>query len=446
MLEYYELILVPIYWILLTKISMGILKRRGETEIKLAKRSLHLKFIGAIVGTTLFNIYYPGGDTTAYYNDGRLLNSIFLHDPVIGLKMFFTGGDPDTWSESLRPIIENFRFAIPANTWLVCKFAAFLEFFCFRSMLVTTMLFANISFFCLWRFYKKINEIFPQIKKYSPWAIFYVPSLVLWGSGILKDTICISALSLLFVSIHQILFKKEKVLKWLIIGLYSGYLLAVIKSYILLSFGGSIMIWVLFSLVEKNKNVFAQLFAKALISIGILAIFAIGISQVGADIIKTEVEDVLIESTMTGKYLKWVAEKNDGSAYDIGNVDATISSFVSTMPAALNVTFFRPYLWESRKPIMLFSALESTAVFILFLYVLFKARIYRFFSMVIRNSFITFCFVYCVIFGTFVGISSFNFGTLVRYKIPCFPFFLLMLFLILAECKKKKLPTSELVQ
>jgi hypothetical protein len=362
------------------------------------------------------------------------------------MKMFWTGGNEDTWSESLRPIIENFRFAIPANTWLVCKFAAFFEFFCFRSMLVTTMLFANVSFFCLWRFYKKINEIFPQIKKYTPLAIFYVPSLVLWGSGILKDTICISALGLLFVSVHQIFFKKQKVFKWFIIGLYCAYLLAVIKSYILMSFGGAISIWVLFSFAEKNKNIIIQLFAKAVISVGMIIVFAIGIIKIGGDIVQAQIEDILAQSAQTGQYLKWVAEKNDGSAYDIGKVDATISSFAAKVPAAVNVTLFRPYLWESRKPIMLFSALESTAILLLFLYVLFKSKIYKFISLIISNSFITFCFVYTVIFGTFVGISSFNFGTLVRYKIPCMPFFLIMLFLILAESKKKKLLVSKPAQ
>ncbi len=446
MLEYYEIILVPIYWILLLKITVRILKKRGDNEITLAKKALNLKFIGAILGTLIFNLYYPGGDTTAYYNDGRLLNSIFLHDPIIGLRMFFTGGNEDSWASDLLPIIDNFRFAIPANTWLVCKFAAFLEFFCFRSMLVTSMLFAHISFFCLWRFYKKINEIFPQIKKYSPYAIFYVPSLVLWGSGILKDTICISALALLFVSVHQIFFKKEKVFKWLLLGLYSAYLLAVIKSYILLSFGGAIMIWVSFSYVEKNKSAFRQLVSKIIISLGVLVIFAIGIAKVGTQIIQSQIEEILKQSTMTGQYLKFVATKNDGSVYDIGTIEPTLGSFAKKMPAAINVTLFRPYIWESRKPIMLFSALESTAILLLFLYVLFKSRVYRFIGLIIKNSFITFCFIYTVIFATFVGISSFNFGTLVRYKIPCLPFFLLMLFLILAESKKKKSPLPEPAQ
>ena len=442
MLEYYEIILVPIYWLILTKLTIHILKKRGHTEIKLAKRALHLKFIGGLIGTILFNLYYKGGDTTAYYKDGRILNAIFLGDPITGLRMFFVGGNPDTWPSDLLPVIEYFRFAIPANTWLVCKFAAFFQFFCFRSMLVTTMLFANVSFFCLWKFYKTINEIFPQIKKYTPWAIFYVPSLFLWGSGILKDTICIGALSLFFVSIYQFFLKKEKRLKWFIIGLYCGYLLAVIKSYILLSFGGAISIWILFSFIEKNKSKGVQLISKLVVSGLILIVFFIGISKIGGDIVNAQIEEILTQSTMTGKYLKFVAEKNDGSAYDIGNIEPSITSFALKIPAAVNVTLFRPYLWESRKPIMLFSALESTAVFLLFLYVLFKTRIYKFIGMIIQNSFITFCFIYTVIFATFVGISSFNFGTLVRYKIPCMPFFLIMLFLMLAESKKKKLSVS----
>jgi hypothetical protein len=443
LLDYYEIILVPIYWILLTKITATVLKRRNDTEIALAKRALHLKFIGAIVGTCIFNLYYPGGDTTAYYNDGRLLNSICLHDPVVGLRMFFTGGNTETWASDLLPVIEKFRFTEGASTWMVCKFAGFLQFFCFRSMLVTAMLFANISFFCLWIFYKKINEIFPQIKKYTPWAIFYVPSMIIWGSAIAKDTICISALSILFVAIHQIFFKRKKILKWFLLGLYCSYLLFVIKSYILLSFSCSILIWILFSMVERNKQIFIQIAMKLVIFGIALTAFIIGINSIGQDIVNSQIDELLQKSTSTGEYLKSVSEREDGSTYDIGKIEPTLSSFASKMPEAINVTLFRPYLWESKKPIMLSSAIESTSILLIFLFALFKTRVYNFILPIIKNSFITFCFIYTIIFATFVGISSFNFGTLVRYKIPCIPFFMIMIFLILTESKKKKLPVPE---
>jgi len=179
------------------------------------------------------------------------------------------------------------------------------------------------------------------------------------------------------------------------------------------------------------------------ITIFALIAFNIGINSVGQEIVDSQVAELLQQSTATGQYLKVVSEKDNGSTYDIGMIEPTLLSFASKIPVAVNVTLFRPYLWESRKPIMLFSAMESTTIFLLFLYVLFKSRVYKFILLILQNSFITFCFIYTIVFATFVGISSFNFGTLVRYKIPCMPFFLIMFFLILAECKKDKLSFSK---
>jgi len=48
-----------------------------------------------------------------------------------------------------------------------------------------------------------------------------------------------------------------------------------------------------------------------------------------------------------------------------------------------------------------------------------------------------YCFWYAVLFAIFVGAITLNFGTLVRYKIPCIPFYLAALVLILDKCKTK---------
>ena len=59
-----------------------------------------------------------------------------------------------------------------------------------------------------------------------------------------------------------------------------------------------------------------------------------------------------------------------------------------------------------------------------------------------------YCFLFAVVFGLFVGASTLNFGTLVRYKIPCLPFYAISLFLIYEKVKeraaKKALQKEEL--
>ena len=49
-----------------------------------------------------------------------------------------------------------------------------------------------------------------------------------------------------------------------------------------------------------------------------------------------------------------------------------------------------------------------------------------------------FCFFFSILFALFVGATTLNFGTLVRYKIPCMPFYVIALVLILDVAKKRK--------
>lgn len=41
-----------------------------------------------------------------------------------------------------------------------------------------------------------------------------------------------------------------------------------------------------------------------------------------------------------------------------------------------------------------------------------------------------YCFLFALLFALFVGATTPNFGTLVRYKIPAMPFYVLAIFLI----------------
>ena len=50
---------------------------------------------------------------------------------------------------------------------------------------------------------------------------------------------------------------------------------------------------------------------------------------------------------------------------------------------------------------------------------------------IIKNPVILFCILFSLVFAIFVGMTTLNFGTLVRYKIPCLPFYLIALILIL---------------
>ncbi len=126
-----------------------------------------------------------------------------------------------------------------------------------------------------------------------------------------------------------------------------------------------------------------------------------------------------------------------GAIYSLGEIEYTATGILRKVPAALNVTFFRPYPWESGKPVVLISAVESSLLFILFLYVLFKLR-FRIIKYVREKPILTTFIIYCLIFGFVVGFTSYNFGALGRYKIPIFSLFVFVLFYLLSKVKDER--------
>jgi hypothetical protein len=51
---------------------------------------------------------------------------------------------------------------------------------------------------------------------------------------------------------------------------------------------------------------------------------------------------------------------------------------------------------------------------------------------------VLFCLAFALVFAFAVGVSTFNFGTLSRYKIPIMPYYMLALGMILAYWKRER--------
>jgi hypothetical protein len=78
------------------------------------------------------------------------------------------------------------------------------------------------------------------------------------------------------------------------------------------------------------------------------------------------------------------------------------------------------------------------AIMFLTLFVLYKTGPLRFLRSILKDPVILYCLLFALLFALFVGATTANFGTLVRYKIPCMPFYIIDLFLIYDRIKKIK--------
>jgi hypothetical protein len=152
--------------------------------------------------------------------------------------------------------------------------------------------------------------------------------------------------------------------------------------------------------------------------------------------------DKIMENIVTTyKYL--TQEGFAESRYDLGEFSPTLSGVMNMAPAGINVTLFRPYVWEANKPITLLASVESTLTLLITLYVVLKVGILRTLSKIGSDPILLFCLIFAGVFSLAVGITSGNFGTLMRYKIPMMPFYFTAL-AILYKTRKEATPTKPL--
>ena len=385
--------------------------------------ALTLKFIGAVGLGLIYKFYYEGGDTTNYHYHSIVIHSAFDKSFATGWKLLMDNGggnDPAT-----APYVANmFWHQAGSAEYLLSRFVAFLGLFCFNNYTVISLLFAATSFSGMWAMYITFAKIRPHIYKELAWTVFYIPSLFFWGSGLLKDSLCIGALGWLFYAIYKGAIQRRTLVQCSLIGLAAAYTLFNLKVYILLCFLPAALLWIFNETNSQIKNKTLRMVAKPLFFVlgGAIAFYAATNLTKGDE--KYDVEKIGERSKITADYLYEQSVKQEGSGYYLGELDGSIGSMVKLAPQAIATSLFRPFLWEARNPVMLLSALEAGFFLFFTLRIFWRTGVKRTFLVISQTPVLLLCFVFALIFAASVGITSANFGTLVRYKIPMIPFYL----------------------
>ena len=122
-----------------------------------------------------------------------------------------------------------------------------------------------------------------------------------------------------------------------------------------------------------------------------------------------------------------------GSYSAVPLVDSTIVSVASKLPIGLWDSMMKPYLWQSRNPMMLMSAAENIVLIILFI----LALVYRDHKKTYDYNLLLFICVSVGIYFSIIGIMTPVLGNLVRYKVALMP---LLIFLLWYVVDGKRLP------
>jgi len=257
-------------------------------------------------------------------------------------------------------------------------------------------------------------------------AVLYSPSIWFWGSGLMKDSICIGAMGFVINILYKNIVKKQFSFREWILLPFLIYLIFILKSYIIIILFISIMIVVFVRYVWQLKNLILRIVVIFLF-LSMSALF-LAFSDFSAEINGLVEESYSQVQTFQHSYNTLQGEdENSKAGFELGTLDASLSGLVVKSPQVIFSCLFRPFLWESKKIIILFTALESTILLLSTIFLLFKTRFVGFFRIIFSNPLILFSFVLSILFALIIGFTTFNFGTMTRYKIILLPFYYFML-------------------
>ncbi|MBV6644686.1 MAG: hypothetical protein KI790_04520 [Cyclobacteriaceae bacterium] len=360
---------------------------------------LSLKILSGIALGMLYQHYYAGGDTyslferAVQFNASAISFSDYLSklwlEPISGLTLqprvvFFI--------KILSPIV-----ALTNDTyWL------------------TSIYISLISFIGFWILIETLSEKYPNSRSWAVICFGFLPSVVFWSSGILKDSIANSALCLAAACLLSIL--KENPRPWgkIVVFLITFVVVLKLKHYlgiVLLIIGIPAFSW---SVLERFK--FNKKFKITLITgIGICA--ALLASSIHPYLTFNRLPLSIYEN-----YQLLVAEV-DTSKVIMYNLEPSWMSIIINGPKALFNGLFAPTIWGRPYSIItLPSRIENLAYLALTcfgVYQLIKKR-----KTLSVDSTTIFTVFGIILLSTFIALSTPNIGTLIRYKTAYLPFFL----------------------
>lgn len=433
---WYDWILFPVYFIFIYIFFTSWSKKHYSGEkLKYFKYGILAKLFGGISFAFYHGYIFKGGDTFLFFDTGIKITDYFFTDINRFFSLVFL---PTNITE---PIFPDYLDGIirDESNFFSSRLTAVLGLITFKTYFPTVLIFSALSYLGIWYAFTSISRLFPYLQKELAFIFLFIPSIILWGSGLGKDSLTYGGICLVFGALIRIsLFSKPKLFKNLVLFFVGASIVIIIKSYIIYPF---LLAFAIGIIVQKYISIKSM--STKIILFPILLILSAGIIYFSFDIINSSENfklDTIAEKVLyTGSFLS-NAEKS-GSTYDLGVDFKSLDGFASLLPVfpkSIITTLFRPYVWEIKSAVMLLNGLENLVLIWYFFTTLLKRRFFGIIPIMIKNPLIISCLIYTIIFAGLVGITSGNFGTLVRYKIPCIPFFCIFL-VVLNKGKNKSI-------
>jgi hypothetical protein len=416
-------------------------KNKDNPHYRFYTWALMAKLFAGFIFCLLYMTYYEG-DTLDYFHGMNAVNRVAGDNFSHYLDLMFKGNQPEFYSyfntETMHP---DRHMWVDPKSFFVIRFLSPFAALGFGSYVITTLIISWISFTFLWKMYLTFAKLYPSLDFKMAIAILFMPSVIFWGSAVLKDTIMMVAVAVFTVSFLNMAVKGKITIGLALNIIISSWLMINIKAYILIAMIPGAAIWFAHGRILAIKSQFLRYTIYPFMMASSLTIGIVVLSSLGSSFGDYGSMDKMVEKAkLTQEDLKR-GESYGKNYYDLGTIENSPAGLAKLMPQAIIAGLYRPFIWEARNPFIALSGLENLFTLFLTLSILWRTRIYKMFSYIGRDPILIFTLLYTIMFAFGIGLATANFGALVRYRIPGLPFLMLSLFVLdyyLKEGKRKE--------
>ena len=386
----------------------------------------NLKFVVGIFIWFIYTFYYKdvqNNDVHKFYNDALILDSTANENPQAFFQLLVGKEDETTlpFTSQMKNWERNFDEAPVNENKTIIRLNALLMFVSFKTYFVHILFMCFIS---LLGFILLVNSVFNLVEiKKSVLAIpvLFLPSVLFWTSGVMKEPVLILGLGLFIYGITN--WGKRNSILALITG---SMLILFTKFFVLACLLPATIAYLLFRKNETPKFILL----KYLIVNLVLLLLAFNLRYFVPQI---NLQQMLINkqthSVKEAEYFK------AGSRIEIPELKDNAFNILKTSAVGIWNTITRPYIWETKNMMMLASAAEN------FFIIPFLLMCSAFRNRKHNTNLNLFLFLLTVSLAYFaiVGICTPVLGNLVRYKIPLL---VLFMFAFIIRVNSKYIPES----
>lgn len=284
---------------------------------------------------------------------------------------------------------------------------------------ITSLYFSLVSFFAAWYVSKTIARLFPEFKLASCIAFLFLPSVVFWSSGAIKESLAMAGLFIL-TTLFLKLWVNERV-SFLSVLLSGICMIVVFKlKYYYLAVFVPVTVSSLIAQRISARFKIESLWKQVLLLAGLLTGGFVAVTFLHPNFSLSRIPEIIV---LNNAAFMEVCSPDD--VIHFYNLQPTWSSMLINTPWAFVSGLFRPFVWEANTVFKVVTGVENLVLLTLTIFsVPFLKGILRTPHRLLLIAMI----LYCAVLSSLLALSTPNFGTLARYGVGYLPFVALLVF------------------